>query len=300
MLLRHIRYFLAVAEQGNFTRAAEALHVSQPTLSQQIKQLEENLGTPLFDRSGRTVRLTDAGMAWMRYARLALQDLEAGTRAIHDVATLERGNLRLAMTPTFTAYLVGPVIDAFYRQYPGVSVSIHEMTQDRIEALLAEDRLDVGIAFSQAQSVDIVAEELFTESLNMMVGAQHPLVQQREPLSAQVFEQQPLVLLSEDFATRQFIDDYCRRQGIRPRVAMEANAIGAIIEIVRRGQLATLLPAAVAQENLQLHPVRLTDVMPARRAVLLQRKDAYHSAASRAFIEVLHRQKFSQGHSGPL
>ncbi|EPC4486782.1 transcriptional regulator CynR [Serratia liquefaciens] len=293
MLLRHIRYFLAVAEQGNFTRAAEALHVSQPTLSQQIKQLEENLGTPLFDRSGRTVRLTDAGMAWMRYARLALQDLEAGTRAIHDVATLERGNLRLAMTPTFTAYLVGPVIDAFYRQYPGVSVSIHEMTQDRIEALLAEDRLDVGIAFSQAQSVDIVAEELFTESLNMMVGAQHPLVQQREPLSAQVFEQQPLVLLSEDFATRQFIDDYCRRQGIRPRVAMEANAIGAIIEIVRRGQLATLLPAAVAQENLQLHPVRLTDVMPARRAVLLQRKDAYRSAASRAFIEVLHRQKFS-------
>ncbi|AYO37001.1 transcriptional regulator CynR [Serratia sp. P2ACOL2] len=300
MLLRHIRYFLAVAEQGNFTRAAEALHVSQPTLSQQIKQLEENLGTPLFDRSGRTVRLTDAGMAWMRYARLALQDLEAGTRAIHDVATLERGNLRLAMTPTFTAYLVGPVIDAFYRQYPGVSVSIHEMTQDRIEALLAEDRLDVGIAFSQAQSVDIVAEELFTESLNMMVGAQHPLVQQREPLSAQVFEQQPLVLLSEDFATRQFIDDYCRRQGIRPRVAMEANAIGAIIEIVRRGQLATLLPAAVAQENPQLHTVRLNEVMPARRAVLLQRKDAYRSAASRAFVEVLHQQKFSQAHSGPL
>ncbi|GAK25760.1 transcriptional regulator CynR [Serratia liquefaciens] len=300
MLLRHIRYFLAVAEQGNFTRAAEVLHVSQPTLSQQIKQLEENLGTPLFDRSGRTVRLTDAGVAWMRYARLALQDLAAGARAIHDVATLERGNLRLAMTPTFTAYLVGPVIDAFYRRYPGVSVSIHEMTQDRIEALLAEDRLDVGIAFSQAQSVDIVAEELFTESLNMMVGAQHPLVQQREPLSAQVFEQQPLVLLSEDFATRQFIDDYCRRQGIRPRVAMEANAIGAIIEIVRRGQLATLLPAAVAQENPQLHTVRLNEVMPARRAVLLQRKDAYRSAASRAFVEVLHQQKFSQAHSGPL
>lgn len=91
MLLRHIRYFLAVAEQGNFTRAAEALHVSQPTLSQQIKQLEDTLGAPLFDRSGRAVRLTDAGEAWMRYARLALQDLDAGARAIHDVATLERG-----------------------------------------------------------------------------------------------------------------------------------------------------------------------------------------------------------------
>jgi len=299
MLLRHIRYFLAVAEQGNFTRAAEVLHVSQPTLSQQIKQLEETLGTPLFDRSGRAVRLTDAGVAWMRYAQLALQDLDAGARAIHDVATLERGNLRLAMTPTFTAYLVGPVIDAFYRRYPGVTLSIHEMTQDRIEALLAEDRLDLGIAFGQAQLADIEAEDLFRESLNMVVSSNHPLAQRLEPLTAQAFEQQPLALLSEDFATRQFIDDYCRQQGIRPRVVVEANAIGAIIEMVRRGSLATVLPAAITQANPQLRVVPLVAAMPARRAVLLQRKDAYRSAASRALVEVLHQQEWTSAHSNP-
>lgn len=174
MLLRHIRYFLAVAEQGNFTRAAEALHVSQPTLSQQIKQLEDTLGAPLFDRSGRAVRLTDAGEAWMRYARLALQDLDAGARAIHDVATLERGHLRLAMTPTFTAYLVGPTIDAFYRRYPGITLSIEEMAQERIEALLAQDRLDLGIAFEMAQSAEVEAAALFSETLELMVGAGHP------------------------------------------------------------------------------------------------------------------------------
>ena len=299
MLLRHIRYFLAVAEQGNFTRAAEALHVSQPTLSQQIKQLEETLGTLLFDRSGRAVRLTDAGVAWMRYAQLALQDLDAGARAIHDVATLERGNLRLAMTPTFTAYLVGPVIDAFYRRYPGVTLSIHEMTQDRIEALLAEDRLDLGIAFGQAQLADIEAEDLFRESLNMVVGSNHPLAQRLEPLTAQAFEQQPLALLSEDFATRQFIDDYCRQQGIRPRVVVEANAIGAIIEMLRRGSLATVLPAAITQANPQLRVVPLVAAMPARRAVLLQRKDAYRSAASRALVKVLHQQEWTSAHSNP-
>src|SRR5215475_3364926 len=105
MLLRHVRYFLAVADAGNFTRAAETLHVSQPTLSQQIRQLEETLDAPLFDRSGRTVRLTDAGEAYHVYARRAMQDLEAGRRAIHDVGELTRGNLRLAMTPTFTPYL---------------------------------------------------------------------------------------------------------------------------------------------------------------------------------------------------
>lgn len=300
MLLRHIRYFLAVAEQGNFTRAAEALHVSQPTLSQQIKQLEEQLGTPLFDRSGRAVRLTDAGVAWMRYARLALQDLEAGTRAIHDVATLERGSLRLAMTPTFTAYLVGPVIDAFYQRHPGISLSIQELTQDRIEALLAEDRLDLGIAFGQAQSTDITAEDLFSESLEMMVGVNHPLAQQQHPLTAEEFGRQPLALLSEDFATRQFIDSYCRQQGIRPQVAVEANAIGAIVEIVRRGQLATVLPAAISQANPQLRSVPLNSAMPARRAVLLQRKDAYRSAALRAFVTVLHQQDLMLAHSNPV
>jgi LysR family transcriptional regulator, cyn operon transcriptional activator len=83
MLLRHIRYFLAVAEHKNFTRAAEALHVSQPTLSQQIRQLEDTLRAPLLDRSGRTIALTDAGVAYLGYARRALQDLEAGRRAIH-------------------------------------------------------------------------------------------------------------------------------------------------------------------------------------------------------------------------
>ena len=90
MLSRHINYFLAVAEHGSFTRAASALHVSQPALSQQIRQLEESLGVPLFDRSGRTIRLTDAGEVWRQYASRALQELGAGKRAIHDVADLTR------------------------------------------------------------------------------------------------------------------------------------------------------------------------------------------------------------------
>lgn len=88
MLSRHINYFLAVAEHGSFTRAASALHVSQPALSQQIRQLEESLGVPLFDRSGRTIRLTDAGEVWRQYASRALQELGAGKRAIHDVANM--------------------------------------------------------------------------------------------------------------------------------------------------------------------------------------------------------------------
>ena len=281
MLLRHIRYLLAVAEHRNFTRAAEALHVSQPTLSQQIKQLEESLGAPLLDRSGRSVRLTDAGEAYVRFARLALQDLQAGTRAMHDVQDLSRGHLRLAMTPTFTAYLIGPLLARFYARYPGITVSLEEMTQDRLESALTEDLLDIGIGFAGEHLPDIDAEPLFAEALSVVVKSGLP-----ERTGAQWLEQ-PLVLLNPGFATRRYIDDYCRTLGLTPLIAMQANSISAIIEILRNTALASILPSAIAQAQAGLHCVAISPPMPQRSVVLLSRKGAYRSAACRAFVELI-------------
>src|ERR1700712_2288763 len=136
MLLRHIRYLMAVAEQGNFTRAAEALRVSQPALSQQIRQLESELGGQLFDRSGRTVRLTDFGSAYAGYARRALLDLDAGRRALDDVRDLSRGHVRVAVTPTFTEYLVGPLVGQFRNLHPAISIEMTEMSLEAIETAL--------------------------------------------------------------------------------------------------------------------------------------------------------------------
>jgi LysR family cyn operon transcriptional activator len=288
MLLRHIRYFLAVAEHQNFTRAAEALHVSQPTLSQQIKQLEEAIGAQLLDRSGRTIRLTDAGEAYVQYARRVLQDLDAGRRAIHDVQELTRGDLRLAMTPSFTAYLVGPLVERFNARYPGINLSVTEMNQDRIETLLAQDDLDIGIGFNKARSVDIESQAWFVETLTLVVGKGHPYATRRRPLSVREFEKESLVLLSCDFATRGHIDHYCQAQGVKPRIAIEANSISGIIEIVQRSdRLATVLPDAIAHEHEKLCPVALREAMPPRTVALLQRKGAYRSAACRAFIEMV-------------
>jgi LysR family cyn operon transcriptional activator len=283
MLLRHIRYLLAVAEHQNFTRAAEALHVSQPTLSQQIKQLEDRLQVQLLDRSGRTVRLTDAGDAYLRYARHAMRDLEAGRRAIHDVQDLTRGSLRLAMTPSFTAYLVGSLVARFNAKYPRISLNIQEMTQDRIEAELAEDALDLGIAFTGARSAEIESQELFVEELSLVVGSGHACARQPTSLTAHTLAQEALVLLTDDFVTRRHIDLYCREHGIVPRIAIEANSISAIIEIIRRSQLVTVLPEAIAREQEGLHPVMLRPPLPARTVALLWRKGAYRNAASQAF-----------------
>jgi LysR family transcriptional regulator, cyn operon transcriptional activator len=284
MLLRHIRYFLAVAEHRNFTRAAEALHVSQPTLSQQIRQLEDTLGVPLLDRSGRIIQLTDAGVAYARYAQRALQDLEAGKRAIHDVQELTRGTLRLAMTPTFTAYLIGPLLEKYNRRYPDITLNILEMPQERMETLLSEDALDVGIAFEDTHAPDIETQVLFVEALAVMVGKSHPYAKKRTALTLREFESEALVLLNEEFATRHYIDRYCREHGVAPRIAVEVNSIGAVIELVRRSKLATLLPAAIARERSDLCLVGLKPALPQRTASLLLRKGAYRSAAARAFI----------------
>jgi LysR family cyn operon transcriptional activator len=285
-MLRHIRYLTAVAEHQNFTRAAEALHVSQPTLSQQIKQLENSLHVQLLDRSGRTVRLTDAGETYLRYARRALRELDAGTRAIHDVQDLSRGSLRLAMTPTFTAYLIGPLVERFSTRYPGMTLSVQEMAQDRIEAALAEDTLDLGIAFAEARSSEIETQALFVETLGLVVGTNHPRAGAQTPMALRELEQEGLVLLSSDFATRRHIDLHFRDHGIAPRIAIEADSISAIVEIIRRGQLATVLPEAIAREQPGLHPVDLSPAIPHRTAALLRRKGAYVSAASQAFTEL--------------
>lgn len=290
MLLRHITYFLAVAEHGGFTRAASALHVSQPALSQQIRQLEESLGVTLFDRSGRQARLTDAGEEYRRHARRALLDLEAGKRALHDVQDLSRGTLRLGMTPTYTSYLAGPLVEAFYRRHPGITLTLREMPQNRMEEMLGDDQLDVGIAFDKARSTDIEAQTLFEETLALVVGKAHPYAGRRT-IGLRALDDESLVLLSGEFATREQIDRYCRQHEVQPRVAIEANSVGSVVEIVRRTSLSTLLPAAIASQHDDLSAVSLNPSLLKRTAVLLQRKGAYQSAASLAFVELALKQK---------
>lgn len=281
--LRHLRYLLAVADHGNFTRAAEALHVSQPTLSQQIRQLERLVGVPLLDRTARTVRLTDAGAVYADHARRALRELTAADRAVHDVESLTRGTLRLAVTPTFTAYLIGPLIAEFHARYPGITVELIETAQDTMESALLADELDLGIAFAAPTLPGLEINVLFEESLSLVVGSPNPA---RSPLPVAALADQQLALLSRDFVTRAHIDDYLRDHGLTPRITVEANAIQSVIEIVRRTTLATVLPSPIATTHPDLHPIPVHPPLPTRTVALLRRAHPYPTAATRAFTHL--------------
>ncbi|BCX68646.1 MULTISPECIES: transcriptional regulator CynR [Pseudomonas] len=287
MLLRHLRYLLAVADNGGFTRAAEALHVSQPTLSQQIRQLEETLGVSLFDRTSRTVKPTDAGQAYIECARRVLVELEAGKRALHDVKDLSRGTLRLAMTPTFMAYLVGPLVRDYAARYPNIHLEIFELSMDDIEVGLAGDSLDIAIAFDQVRNAEIESLPAFTETLALMVGRAHPLYEREEALTSEEVAQLQFALLTPGFVTRTCIDEYFAQAQITPKVAIEVNSVNTLLEVIRHTAIATILPEPIATGERALRKIPLVGQAPRRGAALLRRKNNYHSAASLAFLELV-------------
>jgi len=287
MLLRHLRYLLAVADHGGFTRAAEVLHVSQPTLSQQIRQLEETLGVSLFDRTSRTVKPTDAGQAYIECARRVLVELEAGKRAVHDVKDLSRGTLRLAMTPTFMAYLVGPLVRDFVARYPNIHLEVFELSMDDIETGLMDDSLDIAIAFDQVRNADIESVQAFTESLALMVGRAHPLYESQDTLTIEQVAQLQFALLTPEFFTRTCIDAYFTQAQITPKVAIEVNSVNTLLEVIRHTAVATILPEPIASGERALRKVLWAGQVPQRAAALLRRKNNYHSAASLAFMDLV-------------
>lgn len=287
---RPLQYLLAIAEYGSYTRAAEALHVSQPTLSQQIKQLEESLQSPLLDRSGRTVRLTDAGEIYLRHARRARGELDAGRRAINDVQNLSRGSLRLGWTP-ITDYLTCPLLENFNSRYPGITLSTLEMPQDDIELAVAEDKIDIGIAFSKPSAVDARTSEiekvvLFEDNICFTVGNSHPRAGQKKKLSVEDFGQESLALLNKDFALRGHIDEYCEEYRIKPRVAIESNSLSVIIEMVQIGQLATVLPISIVRTQCGLYSMKLSPDVPRKEITLFYRNGGYKSPACQAFLDL--------------
>jgi LysR family transcriptional regulator, cyn operon transcriptional activator len=293
MSLRAIRYFVAVAEHHSFTRAAELLYISQPSLSQQIKLLEESLHVQLLDRSGRNVRLTDAGEAYLRHARRALRELDAAKRSINDLQDLSRGSLRLAMTP-ITEYLTRPLLEGFNARYPGITVSMLEMSQNQIEVALAGengDDIDVGIAFtdtfsSEARSNELEKHLLFVEKLTLAVGKNHHYAGLQEPINVHTLNQESLAMLSSKFALRRHVDQYFDEHDVAPHIAIETNSVSMILDIIRNGRLATVLPNTIACEQDGVYPIVLLPQLPHHTITLIRRKGAHRSAACRAFAEL--------------
>lgn len=286
MELRHLRYFLAVADERSFTRAAERLHVTQPTLSHQIKQLETLVGTVLFERGGKDVELTAAGHMFKPYCERVLKELEASALAISELEGLMRGTLRMAVFHSFSHSMLPPILSEFALHYPGVHVTARLVPRADMERDLLNADLDMAVAYIVDDHDQIVSERLFDEELVLVVGSKHPHAG-RKTMPMRELAKLPLVLLTPEFGARQFVDRFFVGAALRPHVVIEMNAIEPILATIRDSGLASVLSAGAIVDASGLQIIRLTEPAPRRSVGILWRRNGHRSAAAQRMADMI-------------
>ena len=286
MEFRHLRYFLAVADALHFTKAAQGLPVSQPALSAQIKQLEQEVGVPLFDRVGRSVQLTRAGAIFREHARRALREMELAQVAIAEEEGLQRGTLTVGVVQTVNAYLIPEIVSRFSTLHPRVVLKFDELSGPEIEAGVTNGLLELGIGFVPAGSDRIESQLLFEEDFVVIAAPRHRFARRRRlPLAALADE--PLVLLPSIFCTRRLLNTSFEQAGVVPRVTVEMNSIEGILATVKTSNLATVLPrlSLGLEGNAGLRGIPLINPTPRRGLGLLWRKGGYRSGAAQVLAD---------------
>lgn len=288
MELRHLRYFVAIADAPTMAKAAETVHVTQSTLSHQLAQLEEDLGCLLFERVGRQLRLSDAGQAFLGHARGVLAQVDEGRRAVGVARSQPAGLLKVGVIHSFVTGLMPQVCAACLRAHPAMRVQVFELTGPEIEAQVAAGSLDGGVGFFPTLHEGVLGEKLFEDELMLAVPRRHAFAERRSVRFADV-GQLPLAMMGPRFATRQMLDNYFQRAGVRPRIVVEIDSVDALQKLVEMGVAAAFLPGRTAARSTRLRLLKVTDPRPTRSAGLIWRRSEYRSAAAVAFAAEVER-----------
>ena len=246
MELRHLRYFVAVAEELHFGRAAARLFIAQPPLSQQIQQLERELGVMLFQRTSRRVQLTPAGESFLTGVRQTLDALDAAVHSTRRAARGETGWLGIGFAASATYDLLPAVLHDFRERYPDVALSLMELNAVEQSAALRDRSIHVGFARPHADEADVVVEAVLREPFLVALPDAHPLAGRSE-LSLAMLAEEPFVSFPEKPlpSYAQIVRAVCEGVGFAPRVVQEVREMQTAISLVAAGLGIALLPASV-------------------------------------------------------
>jgi LysR family cyn operon transcriptional activator len=293
--LRHLRYFDAIAETQNFTRAAERLHVTQSTLSHQIRQLEEELGLVLFDRAHKKVALTEAGEMLRTHVLPALQQIDRGLQALSHPAEALSGEIRIAATHSFNTRLVPLCVSSFLGYHPGVKVSVEELSASLIAKRLVSGHLELGVSYRPEDRSELWFEPLYNEELKLVVSDRHPLAKRRRVRMIELHNCR-MVLLPRQFSTRVLLDDCFEAAGAQPLVMAELNSIAPMIELIRQTDLAGIIAETAVLPAADLRTIPIEDPTPIRTPGLVWKKGANRSPMVKHMASLIRRA--ASGHAG--
>ncbi|MEU5085409.1 LysR family transcriptional regulator [Streptomyces sp. NPDC021356] len=293
MELRQLLYFVAVVEEANFTRAAERLHVAQPGVSAQIRRLERELGQPLLDRSGRSVRTTEVGEAVLPYARAALAAAAGARQAVAEFTGLLRGRVALGLVPGALGHAIDVprLLAGFHTAHPEVEVSLAEDTSERMLTALRRGELDIAVAgLADGDPPGVGFTVVVDEPLVAAVAPGHPLLEVctgAAPLPPAALRGHPLISLPVGTGVRGVLDRICADAGFRPRIAFEAAAPDALLRLAERGLGVAVLPRP--ETGTRLRTLRIDDARARGRVALAWRTDGPAGPAARELLRRLHR-----------
>lgn len=285
MELRQLKYFAKAAETLNFSDAAKALNIAQSSLSQQIKQLEDELGVQLFLRNSHSIRLTEAGELMLPHALRTIHDAEACTDRIHDLRQLLTGTLNVGVTHSFSPILTETVV-SFMKLYPRIKLNVIYKPMGELMELLAKRELDFVLAFKPNQTMpDVESHILFQNSLSAVVNAGHPLAR-KEKVTLTELEHYDLALPSKGLQARNAFDSV-----ITPynnfHIRLELNEVNILLRLIRQTNLVTIL----AEDSIfNAHEVKAVPLdVPDNEMVGCVHilKDTYHKHSIKEFIRLL-------------
>jgi LysR family hydrogen peroxide-inducible transcriptional activator len=266
MELQQLRYVCAIADTGSFSRAAEQCQVAQPSLSQQILKLEDDLGTKLFDRLGRGIRLTEAGRAFLPHARSILSQLDTARSSVQERSADARGSVSVGVIPTIAPYLIPRYASTFASQYPQAKLRIVEdKTPDLIEALRSLS-IDLAILALPLRQKDFQLFPLLTEPLYAVLPKDHPRAEAKA-IALRELRSESFVMLRDGHCFRDLSISACSRARITPRIAFESDQFSSVLGLVAAGIGVSIAPAMALDPNAGCAYVRLSDPRATRTIV---------------------------------
>src|ERR1700683_3804405 len=296
----HLITFLEIAKQGSFSRAGQKLYRSQPAVSAQIRQLEQEYGQKLFDRVGKSVRLTVAGETLLEYAGRLLTLRNESLRAVADQSATPRGTLAVGANEATCLYVLPDIFAEYSRRFPAVQISIYRNFSHKVLEKVEDGTVDVGIVTLPAKSPSLKVHAIFRDRLMLMVSASNPLSRAKGVTLSEIAEQ-PQILPKTGY-TRQLFDKLFRPYRSKLRITMELASVGMIKRFVAAGLGVSIISESFAKDEVRSGEGKLipiSDVQLTRELGLVYRRDRTLPRAAAAFVTLLRQQNFSPdgGHS---
>lgn len=291
MELRQLQYVIQIAIEKNFSRAAEKLHIAQPSLSQQLSKLEQELGVLLFRRTTNSVELTQAGQVFVNKSQTILDAVEQLKQEMDDMAQMRRGRLVVGTLPITGSHILPLVLPVFGAQYPQIEVVLVEDTSSRLEQLTASGGTDLSLLSLPLTDTSLAWEPLMEEEIWLAVPAQHYLAERKDAIEVKELMNEPFIGLKKGQGFRQITVELCQHSGFTPNIVFESSNMETVQSLVAGGMGIAFVPKMLTrQKGSDFAPVYLPLASnPSRTLIIASRKGRYLSKAADAFIRTMNK-----------